>query len=537
MIYKGKVVFAGIAAGEIYLYHKAAFVPDCRTVTDWQNEIGRVEAAVQVADEELTDLYEAAQHKISMENATIFDIHKMILHDEAYRQAIDDKIKAEKVSAEYAVLSTGQRYGEMFSAMEDVNMRSRAADIKDVSNRLIRILSGIEEPETVLRSPVILVAEELSPSEIISLDKEKVLAYVAAKGSVNSHGAILVRSMGIPTVMNTGVSLSGDLQGKTAVVDGFTGELIIEPAENILRQKQQAKERWLKGRELLEELKTKDNVTTDGRKIGLCVNIGSASEVEDALAVNADGIGLFRSEFLYLNRESYPTEEEQFTVYKEILVKMAGKKVVFRTLDIGTDKQSGYMNLAKEDNPAMGYRAIRICLERKDMFKTQLRALYRASAFGSAAVMFPMIISTGEIREIKKVTEEVKEALKDQGCAMGEVEIGIMVETPAAALISDELAKEVDFFSIGTNDLTQFTLAVDRQNPQLEDLYNPHHEGVMKLIRMTVENAHRAGIRAGICGELAADAMCIPELLGMGVDELSVLPAYVLNVRKIIREI
>ncbi len=537
MIYQGKSVFEGIAVGEIFIYRKAEYVPDGNTAVDWQNEIRRVEDAITEANRQLTGLYEESYNKFGSENAMIFEVHKMILQDEGYRKAICQRISGEKVSAESAVLMAGKQVGEMFAALDDDRMRSRAADIEDVSGRLIRILAGTQEPETIPGEPVILVAEELSPSEIVRLDKENVLAYVAVKGSVNSHGAILAKSMGIPTLMNTGVVLASELHGKTAVVDGFTGEFIIQPEEKILRQKQQAQEQWLEARKMLEELKTKDNRTTDGRQIGLCANIGSLPEVESVLAVNADGIGLFRSEFLYLERDSYPSEEEQFRIYKDVLIRMQGKKVVFRTMDIGTDKQSGYMELPEEENPAMGYRAIRICLERKDIFRIQLRAIYRASVFGCGAVMFPMIISLAEIRAVKAVIAEVKKELKEEGYPHGEVEIGIMIETPAAALISDDLAKEVDFFSIGTNDLTQFVLAVDRQNPRLENLYDPHHQAVLKLIRMTVENAHQAGIRVGICGELAAEASYTRMFLDMGVDELSVNPAYVLAIRKNIREI
>ena len=533
----GKSVLKGIAVGKIYLYHKKEFVLTEDKVEDAEAEIRRFEEAKQKACEQLDALYEKAVKEAGEEQAMIFDVHRMMLDDGDYLDAIRQEILDTKVNAAYAVSVTGDRFAEMFASMDDDYMKARSADVLDISRRVARILAGVGEEGIASDEPVILLAEDLSPSETVQIDKSKILAFVTKGGSTNSHTAILARSMNIPALVQADVELKDEYDGMLAVVDGFEGIIYIDPEAAVLAELLRRKEEADKAQAELEQLKGLDNVTSDGRRINIYANIGSVEDVEKVLQSDAGGIGLFRSEFIYLGREDYPTEEEQFEIYKEVLSRMGGKKVIIRTLDIGADKQVDYFELPKEENPAMGYRAISICLTRQEIFKTQLRAIYRASAYGTAAIMFPMIISIKEIREIKGIVEGVKRELTAEGKPFGEVELGIMVETPAAAVISDELAREVEFFSLGTNDLTQYTLAIDRQNQKLDGFYDAHHEAVLRLIRMTVENAHAAGIWCGICGELGADTTLTKTFLDMGVDELSVSPSYVLSVRKAVRDI
>ena len=533
----GKSVLKGIAIGRIYLYKKQEYVLKQETVENPEAEVERLEKAKEAAGSQLEELYQKALVEAGEEQAMIFDVHKMMLEDEDYLDSIRGMIRDEKMNAEYAVSLTGDNFAGVFASMDDEYMKARSADVLDISKRLIRILAGVGEEGIVSEEPVILLADDLSPSETVQMDKSKILAIVTKYGSTNSHTAILARSMNIPALVQTDVALLEEYSGAKAVVDGFSGTFIINPEDSVLDTMVQKKMEYEKERTALQELKGKDNITSDGRRINLYANIGNVSDVDKVLESDAGGIGLFRSEFIYLGREDYPSEEEQFHIYKEVLSKMEGKKVIIRTLDIGADKQVDYFKLPKEENPAMGFRAIRICLERPEVFKTQLRAIYRASAFGTAAIMFPMIISVGEIRKIKKIVEEVKDELTKEGISFNRVELGIMIETPAAAVISDELAKEVEFFSIGTNDLTQYTLAIDRQNQNLDDFYDSHHEAVLRLIRMTVENGHKAGIWVGICGELGGDTTLTKTFVDMGVDELSVSPTYVLSVRKAVRDI
>lgn len=533
----GKSVLKGIAIGRIYLYKKQEYVLKQETVENPEAEAERLEKARVIAGSQLEELYQKALAEAGEEQAMIFDVHKMMLEDEDYLDSIRGMIRDEKMNAEYAVSLTGDNFAGVFAGMDDDYMKARSADVLDISKRLIRVLAGVGEEGIVSEEPVILLADDLSPSETVQMDKSKILAIVTKHGSINSHTAILARSMNIPALVQTDVALLEEYNGAKAVVDGFGGTIIINPDEDVLERMVQKKMEYEKERTALRELKGKDNVTSDGRRINLYANIGNVSDVDKVLESDAGGIGLFRSEFIYLGREDYPTEEEQFLIYKEVLSRMEGKKVIIRTLDIGADKQVDYFKLPREENPAMGFRAIRICLERPEVFKTQLRAIYRASAFGTAAIMFPMIISVGEIRKIKKIVEEVKNELTKEGISFNRVELGIMVETPAAAVISDELAKEVEFFSIGTNDLTQYTLAIDRQNQNLDDFYDSHHEAVLRLIRMTVENGHKAGIWVGICGELGSDTTLTKTFVDMGVDELSVSPTYVLSVRKAVRDL
>lgn len=533
----GKSVLKGIAIGRIYLYKKQEYVLKQETVENPEAEVERLEKAKEAAGSQLEELYQKALVEAGEEQAMIFDVHKMMLEDEDYLDSIRGMIRDGKMNAEYAVSLTGDNFAGVFASMDDEYMKARSADVLDISKRLIRILAGVGEEGIVSEEPVILLADDLSPSETVQMDKSKILAIVTKHGSTNSHTAILARSMNIPALVQTDVALLEEYSGAKAVVDGFSGTFIINPEDSVLDTMVQKKMEYEKERTALQELKGKDNITSDGRRINLYANIGNVSDVDKVLESDAGGIGLFRSEFIYLGREDYPSEEEQFHIYKEVLSKMEGKKVIIRTLDIGADKQVDYFKLPKEENPAMGFRAIRICLERPEVFKTQLRAIYRASAFGTAAIMFPMIISVGEIRKIKKIVEEVKEELTKEGISFNRVELGIMIETPAAAVISDELAKEVEFFSIGTNDLTQYTLAIDRQNQNLDDFYDSHHEAVLRLIRMTVENGHKAGIWVGICGELGGDTTLTKTFVDMGVDELSVSPTYVLSVRKAVRDI
>ena len=533
----GKSVLKGIAVGKIYLYRKKEFVLTQEKVEDAEAEIARFEEAKQKAGSQLEALYEKAVKEAGEEQAMIFEVHRMMLDDGDYLDAIRQEIRDTKVNAAWAVSTTGDRFAEMFASMDDDYMKARSTDVLDISRRVARILSGVGEEGIASDEPVILLADDLTPSETVQIDKSKILAFITKGGSTNSHTAILARSMNIPALVQADVELKDEYDGMLAVVDGFEGTFYIDPEAPVLADLLRRKEEADQAQAELEQLKGLDNVTTDGRRINIYANIGSVEDVDKVLQSDAGGIGLFRSEFIYLGREDYPTEEEQFEIYKEVLSRMGGKKVIIRTLDIGADKQVDYFDLPKEENPAMGYRAIRICLTRQEIFKTQLRAIYRASAYGTAAIMFPMIISSKEVREIKGIVEGVKRELTAEGKPFGEVELGIMVETPAAAVISDELAKEVDFFSLGTNDLTQYTLAIDRQNQKLDGFYDAHHEAVLRLICMTVENAHAAGIWCGICGELGADTTLTKTFLDMGLDELSVSPSCVLSVRKAVREI
>ncbi len=526
----------GIAIGRIYRYEKSDYQVVKTEISDAEAEKERLFNAVETAKKQLTALYEEALANVGEDHAMIFDVHKMLLEDEDYLDAAASVV-LEGYNAEYAVETAGNQFAELFASMDDEYMKARAADIKDISARVIRILAGIPEDGIQTDEPVIVVADDLTPSETVKMDKNKILAFVTVRGSANSHTAILARSMNLPALVNTKMQLTDDINGKIGVVDGFDGEFLIEPEQAILDDKILLKNQWVADLEALEQLKGKDNVTGDGRRIDVFANIGKVNDVEAALEADAGGIGLFRSEFLYLGRDSFPTEEEQFASYKAVLEKMGDKKVVIRTLDIGADKKVDYFNLEAEENPALGFRAIRICLDRPEIFITQLRAIYRASAYGRAAIMFPMVVSTAEVKRIKEIVEQVKAELGVEGYPMKEVELGIMIETPAAAVISDELAKEVDFFSIGTNDLTQYTLAVDRQNQKLESTCDTHHPAVLRLIEMTVQNAHKAGIWAGICGELAADTLLTETFVNMGVDELSVSASSVLKVRKAVRDI
>lgn len=537
VVCQGKSVLKGIAIGKIYLYEKQEYVLEQKQVADAEAEVARFEAAKETAIGQLDDLYEKALAEAGEEQAMIFDVHKMMLDDGDYLDAITGLIRSEKVNAEYAVHTTGEQFAAVFASMDDDYMKARSADVKDISGRVIRILAGIGDGSIASEEPVILLADDLTPSETVSLDKSKILAFVTRNGSANSHTAILARSMNIPALVQTDVELLKKYHGIDAVVDGLDGKLYLDPEEAVLAELVQKKEACGRERAELEKLIGLDNVTRDGRKINVYANIGSLEDVDKVLLNDAGGIGLFRSEFLYLGREDYPSEEEQFEIYKEVLSRMEGKKVIIRTLDIGADKQVDYFKLPKEENPAMGYRAIRICLDRIDVFKTQLRAIYRASVYGTAAIMFPMIISVKEILRIKEIVEEVKAELTAAGIEIAPVELGIMVETPAAVMISEELAKEVSFFSIGTNDLTQYTLAIDRQNQSLDTIYDSHHPAVLRMIRMTIENGHKGGAWVGICGELGADTTLTKTFVDMGIDELSVSPTYVLGLRKAIREI
>ncbi len=535
-IYQGKSVFNGIAIGKICVYQKGEQqVKRCK-VEDTEAEVKRFREAREQAVEQLGKLHEKALKEVGEANAAIFEVHQMMLEDDDYLESIENIIRLQEVNAEYAVAATSDNFSEMFSAMDDEYMRERAADVKDISERILTVLKGGNKRKLHMEEPMILVAEDLAPSETVQLEKDKILAFVIVRGSLNSHTAILARTMGIPALVGTSMPLEETLDGKLAAVDGNQGCFYVEPNDETLRvmEEKAAKER--ENRELLMALKGKESISLDGKKVLTYANIGNSKDLAVVLQNDAEGIGLFRSEFLYLEKNTYPTEEEQFKVYKMVAETMAGRRVIIRTLDIGADKQADYFELAKEENPAMGCRAIRICLTRPEIFKTQLRALFRASAYGKLAVMYPMITSVKEVRKIKEIVEEVKAELKEAEIDYGEVEQGIMIETPAAAIISDLLAKEVDFFSIGTNDLTQYLLAIDRQNEKLDEFYNPHHKAVLRMIYQTVQNAHREGIWCGICGELGADPELTKLFLAMGIDELSVSPRRILSIRKIIRE-
>ena len=535
--FQGKSVYKGIAMGPVVVLRKNDYQVKRTRSEDAEAEAARVDVALKASQEQLQKLYDKAVKEVGEASAAIFEVHQMMLEDEDYLEAIQSMIRTEQVNAEYAVAVTGDNFAEMFASMDDDYMKARSADVKDISGRVIRILAGIGDGSIASEEPVILLADDLTPSETVSLDKSKILAFVTRNGSANSHTAILARSMNIPALVQTDVELLKKYHGIDAVVDGLDGKLYLDPEEAVLAELVQKKEACGRERAELEKLIGLDNVTRDGRKINVYANIGSPEDVDKVLLNDAGGIGLFRSEFLYLGREDYPSEEEQFEIYKEVLSRMEGKKVIIRTLDIGADKQVDYFKLPKEENPAMGYRAIRICLDRIDVFKTQLRAIYRASVYGTAAIMFPMIISVKEILRIKEIVEEVKAELTAAGIEIAPVELGIMVETPAAVMISEELAKEVSFFSIGTNDLTQYTLAIDRQNQSLDTIYDSHHPAVLRMIRMTIENGHKGGAWVGICGELGADTTLTKTFVDMGIGELSVSPTYVLGLRKAIREI
>ena len=535
-VYCGKSVFSGIAIGKIRVYKKDEHQVKRVKVSDVDGEMARYYEAKEKAIQELQGLYNKALKEVGEANAAIFEVHQMMLEDDDYNDSVKNIVCSQEVNVEYAVAATGDNFSQMFASMDDDYMRERAADIKDISERLLRILYGNSGTEVQADEPVIIVADDLAPSETVQLDKDKVLSFVTVHGSLNSHTAILARTMAIPALVGTELPLDNSVDGKLGIVDGMEGKIYVDPDENTLELMQRRFREEQEKKELLLTLKGRENVTLDGQKLMLYANIGNIKDLACVLQNDAGGIGLFRSEFIYLEKDSYPTEEEQFLIYKQVAETMAGKRVIIRTLDIGADKQCDYFEMDPEENPALGYRAIRICLTRPEIFKTQLRALFRASAFGKIAIMYPMLTSIKEIRRIREIVDEVKKELDEAGTPYGNPEQGIMIETPAAAIVSDELAKEVDFFSIGTNDLTQYTLAIDRQNTKLDEFYDPHHPAVLRMIAMVVENAHRAGIWAGICGELGADQSLTREFLAMGVDELSVSPGSILPIRKIVLE-
>ena len=536
-VYSGKSVFGGIAIGKISVYKKNEQQVKRVRTEETKGELARYEAAKAAAVEQLQELYQKALKEVGEANAAIFEIHQMMLDDGDYNESVENIIETQKVNAEYAVAVTGDNFAQMFRAMDDDYMRERAADVKDISERVLSVLHGGQKRKVVTDEPVIIVADDLAPSETVQLEKDMVLSFVTVHGSVNSHTAILARTMAIPALIGTEeLPLDNTVDGKLAVVDGLNGKIYVEPDAQTLEEMQKRQQAEQEKKELLQLLKGKENVTLDGKKIMLYANIGNIKDLATVIQNDAGGIGLFRSEFIYLEKDNYPMEEEQFSIYKTAVETMAGKRVIIRTLDIGADKQCEYFGMDKEENPALGYRAIRICLTRPEIFKTQLRALFRASAYGNLAIMYPMITSLWEVKRIKEIVEEVKAELTAEQLEFGNPQQGIMIETPAAVMMSGELAKEVDFFSIGTNDLTQYTLAIDRQNPKLDKFYDAHHPAVLSMIRMTVENAHKAGIWAGICGELGADTSLTKEFLEMGVDELSVSPGSILPIRKIILE-
>ena len=535
-VYQGKSVFGGIAIGRISVHKKDEQQVKRVKIENSDREIERYRQAKQTAMEQLQGLYQKALKEVGEANAAIFEIHRMMLEDDDYNESVENIIRMQQVNAEYAVASTGDNFAQMFSAMDDDYMRARSADVKDISERVLSVLGGRATGIAASGEPVIIVADDLAPSETVQLNKDLVLSFVTVHGSVNSHTAILARTMSIPALIGTAIPLTDDIDGKVGIVDGKNGCIYVDPDEDTLGRMQQLKLEEQEKKELLQTLKGRENITIDGKKIMLYANIGNSKDLAAVLQNDAGGIGLFRSEFIYLERDTFPTEEEQFQIYRTVAETMAGKPVIIRTLDIGADKKCDYFEMEPEENPAMGCRAIRICLTRPEIFKTQLRALFRASAFGNISIMYPMIISVDELRKIKTIVAEIRQELTEQGVTFGEPKQGIMIETPAAVMMSEELAKEVDFFSIGTNDLTQYTLAIDRQNPKLDAFYNPHHPAVLRMIQMVVENAHKAGIWAGICGELGADTTLTRRFLAMGVDELSMSPGSILPVRKIILE-
>ena len=534
--FQGKSVYKGIVMGPVAVLKKNDYQVKRARIEDPEAEVKRVKEAVEVSKKQLGRLYDKAVREVGEASAAIFEVHQMMLEDEDYLESMENMIRIELVNAEYAVAATGDNFAEMFAAMDDEYMKARSADVKDISERLVRNLSGEGDNDLSSMEPSVIVADDLSPSETVQMDKEKILAFVTVHGSTNSHTAILARMMNIPALIGVPMDLNSLKTGMMAVVDGFSGQVIFEPEEDVQKETEKRMQEEAEKQKLLEELKGKENITPDGRKINIYANIGSVGDLGYVMENDAGGIGLFRSEFLYLGRNDFPTEEEQFQAYKQAVQTMAGKKVIIRTLDIGADKQVEYFNLGKEENPALGYRAIRICLKQPEIFKAQLRALFRAAVYGNLSVMYPMITSTEEVEKIYAIVAEVEEELKKQEVQYKIPEQGIMIETPAAVMISDRLAEMVDFFSIGTNDLTQYTLAIDRQNEQLDDFYNAHHEAVLRMIRMVVENAHKCGKWAGICGELGADLTLTEQFVRMGVDELSVAPSMILKLRKIVRE-
>ena len=534
---QGKSVFSGVAIGKIFVYKKADNTIEKYQIEDAAAEFERFKAAQAKAITQLQALYEKTCKDIGEEEAMIFEMHQQLLEDLDYVESIQGIIEEEGLNAEYAVFVTAEQFAAMFIAMNDEYMSGRAVDIKDVSERVISILNGSQVAAEAMPEPVIILAEDLAPSETVQFEKDKLLAFVTQKGSANSHTAILARMMNLPSLVTTDIELNMEYHDKIAVVDGFTGKIYIEPDEITMAEMKEKQKRAEERRRMLQTLKGLPTVTKSGKHVHLYANIGGVDDVDAVLENDCEGIGLFRSEFLYLGREDYPSEEEQFEAYKNVISRMGGKKVIIRTLDIGADKQADYFNIAKEENPALGFRAIRICLERVDMFKTQLRAIYRASAYGKASIMFPMIISVSEIVRIKEIVEEVKEELRQNDISFGDVELGIMIETPAAVMISDQLAAEVEFFSIGTNDLTQYTLAIDRQNQALDSFYDAHHDAVLRMIQKTIENAHAHGAWCGICGELGADMELTRRFVQMGIDELSVSPPFTLELRQKIRDI
>lgn len=534
--FQGKSVYKGIVMGPVAVLKKNDYQVKRARIEDPEAEVKRVKEAVEVSKKQLGRLYDKAVREVGEASAAIFEVHQMMLEDEDYLESMENMIRIELVNAEYAAAATGDNFAEMFAAMDDEYMKARSADVKDISERLVRNLSGEGDNDLSSMEPSVIVADDLSPSETVQMDKEKILAFVTVHGSTNSHTAILARMMNIPALIGVPMDLNGLKTGMMAVVDGFSGQVIFEPEEDVQKETEKRMQEEAEKQKLLEELKGKENITPDGRKINIYANIGSVGDLGYVMENDAGGIGLFRSEFLYLGRNDFPTEEEQFQAYKQAVQTMAGKKVIIRTLDIGADKQVEYFNLGKEENPALGYRAIRICLKQPEIFKAQLRALFRAAVYGNLSVMYPMITSTEEVEKIYAIVAEVEEELKKQEVQYKIPEQGIMIETPAAVMISDRLAEMVDFFSIGTNDLTQYTLAIDRQNEQLDDFYNPHHEAVLRMIRMVVENAHKCGKWAGICGELGADLTLTEQFVRMGVDELSVAPSMILKLRKVVRE-
>lgn len=531
----GKSILKGIAIGPLRIYRKAAQQTAVSSTLTPNEEWERFDAARKKAQEQLGTLYEKALNEVGEDNAAIFEIHQMMLDDEDYLEAVKGILETQGATAEYATSKTGENFAAAFAAMDDAYMQARAVDVKDISNRVVNILSGMANDGLVNEEPVILVADDLTPSETVQLDKSKLLGFITRYGSSNSHTAILARTMNIPALI--GVDFDDSWDGQLAVLDGYNHCVYVNPAAELLSAMNQKRENDLKQEALLQGLKKKPNVTLDGRQVNVYANIGNVGDIGSVLQNDAGGIGLFRSEFIYLDAQEFPSEDQQFAIYKRVVETMAGKKVVIRTLDIGADKQAEYFGLDKEENPALGYRAIRICLTRKEIFKVQLRAILRASAYGTVSIMFPMIISVREVRDARELLEECKAELKERGVAIGEVEVGIMVETPAAVMMADELAEEVDFFSLGTNDLTQYTLAIDRQNPKLDAFYDSHHPAVLRMIRQTVEAGHRHSCWVGICGELGADLTLTETFLRMGVDELSVSPPAVLPLRKCIRSL
>ncbi len=534
--FSGKTVYSGITMGKVMVLRKDQEQIRRTKIEDPEREIDRVQSAVDASKQQLAALYDKAVREVGESSAAIFEVHQMMLEDDDYLDAIYHVIRLEMVNAEYAVAITGDNFAEMFAGMDDEYMQARSADVKDISARLVRNLSGQGGVDLSAMDPSIIVADDLSPSETVQMDKKKILAFVTVHGSTNSHTAILARMMSIPALIGVGMDLNQIRTGMTAIVDGAAGEVIFEPTEFQCSEAEKKIQNEKEKLRLLQELKGKKNETSDGRTINIYANIGSVSDVGYVLENDAGGIGLFRSEFLYLGRDDFPSEEEQFQAYKQVVQTMGQKKVIIRTLDIGADKQADYFELGREDNPALGYRAIRICLKQPEIFKTQLRALLRAAAYGNLSIMYPMIISAEEVKQIKAIVKEVEQELKEAQIPHRIPEQGIMIETPAAVMVSDELAELVDFFSIGTNDLTQYTLAIDRQNQRLEDFYNPHHKAILRMIRMVVDNAHKCGKWAGICGELGADTELTQEFVNMGVDELSVAPPMVLKVREKVRQ-